>query len=209
VLEALERVDAHLTAAVVSNDVLFQNKVLAHTVNGTTYCGIRARTTGTYASYTRTYTHLRFTVYDHYNFFSPLNFILSSFSFLLHAKTHIVTHTSVLPICTYTHSYVPLPHTLQPEILQNRTRYFTHSTTHPSTYTHSLTHSPFLSPSYTHTNILPPSLLPSLSRTHSHTLSINTITGAPQNHWFGPAGDPRAAGIGTPEAIKMVRMQWW
>ena len=26
-------------------------------------------------------------------------------------------------------------------------------------------------------------------------------TGAPQNHWFGPAGDPRAAGIGTPEAI--------
>lgn len=29
-------------------------------------------------------------------------------------------------------------------------------------------------------------------------------TGAPQNHWFGPAGDPRAAGIGTPEAIKHV-----
>ncbi|MEH6571177.1 MAG: aldehyde dehydrogenase family protein [Halioglobus sp.] len=26
-------------------------------------------------------------------------------------------------------------------------------------------------------------------------------TGAPQNHWFGPCGDPRAAGIGTPEAI--------
>ena len=26
-------------------------------------------------------------------------------------------------------------------------------------------------------------------------------TGAPQNHWFGPAGDPRSAGIGTPEAI--------
>ena len=26
-------------------------------------------------------------------------------------------------------------------------------------------------------------------------------TGAPQNHWFGPTGDPRAAGIGTPEAI--------
>ena len=22
-------------------------------------------------------------------------------------------------------------------------------------------------------------------------------TGAPQNHWFGPAGDPRGAGIGT------------
>jgi len=29
-------------------------------------------------------------------------------------------------------------------------------------------------------------------------------TGAPVNHWFGPAGDPRAAGIGTPEAIKLV-----
>lgn len=27
-------------------------------------------------------------------------------------------------------------------------------------------------------------------------------TGAPQNHWFGPCGDPRAGGIGTPEAIK-------
>jgi len=29
-------------------------------------------------------------------------------------------------------------------------------------------------------------------------------TGAPQNHWFGPAGDPRGAGIGTKEAIQMV-----
>lgn len=28
-------------------------------------------------------------------------------------------------------------------------------------------------------------------------------TGAPQNHWFGPCGDPRAGGIGTPEAIKV------
>ena len=26
-------------------------------------------------------------------------------------------------------------------------------------------------------------------------------TGAPQNHWFGPCGDPRSAGIGTPESI--------
>lgn len=34
-------------------------------------------------------------------------------------------------------------------------------------------------------------------------LSART-TGAPQNHWFGPAGDPRGAGIGTPEAIKLV-----
>ena len=36
----------HLTAAVVSKDVTFQNAVLGATVNGTTYCGIRGRTTG-------------------------------------------------------------------------------------------------------------------------------------------------------------------
>ena len=76
VLEALERVDAHLTAAVVSNDVLFQNKVLAHTVNGTTYCGIRARTTGTYTSHTHTRTHnivllsISFSFLDFYFVFS-------------------------------------------------------------------------------------------------------------------------------------------
>jgi len=29
-------------------------------------------------------------------------------------------------------------------------------------------------------------------------------TGAPQNHWFGPGGDPRAGGIGTIEAIRSV-----
>ena len=29
-------------------------------------------------------------------------------------------------------------------------------------------------------------------------------TGAPQNHWFGPAGDPRGCGIGSKEAIRMV-----
>ena len=46
VLEALEKMEAHLTAAVVSNDVHFQEQVLAHSVNGTTYSGIRARTTG-------------------------------------------------------------------------------------------------------------------------------------------------------------------
>jgi len=46
VLEALERMSHHLTAAVVSNDPEFQSKVLAHTVNGTTYAGRRARTTG-------------------------------------------------------------------------------------------------------------------------------------------------------------------
>lgn len=46
VLEILERMSHHLTAAVVSNDVGFQNAILGATVNGTTYCGIRARTTG-------------------------------------------------------------------------------------------------------------------------------------------------------------------
>jgi len=46
VLEACERMSHHLTAAVVSNDTEFQYKVLANTVNGTTYAGRRARTTG-------------------------------------------------------------------------------------------------------------------------------------------------------------------
>ncbi|KAI4326650.1 hypothetical protein MLD38_031940 [Melastoma candidum] len=73
VLEALERMHAHLTAAVVSNDPIFLQAMIGNSVNGTTYAGLRARTTG-----------------------------------------------------------------------------------------------------------------------------------APQNHWFGPAGDPRGAGIGTPEAIKLV-----
>lgn len=36
-----------------------------------------------------------------------------------------------------------------------------------------------------------------------HGLRART-TGAPQNHWFGPSGDPRGAGIGTAEAIKFV-----
>eukprot|EP01029_Cantina_marsupialis_P028412 TRINITY_DN776130_c0_g1_i1.p1 TRINITY_DN776130_c0_g1~~TRINITY_DN776130_c0_g1_i1.p1 ORF type:complete len:546 (+),score=183.75 TRINITY_DN776130_c0_g1_i1:23-1639(+) len=46
VLEALERMSHHLTAGVVSNDPIFTNHILANTVNGTTYSGIRARTTG-------------------------------------------------------------------------------------------------------------------------------------------------------------------
>lgn len=46
VLTFLERMSQHLTAAVVSADIEFQNRVLAATVNGTTYCGMRARTTG-------------------------------------------------------------------------------------------------------------------------------------------------------------------
>ena len=46
VLDVLERMSQHLTAAVVSADPVFQTKVLGDTVNGTTYCGMRARTTG-------------------------------------------------------------------------------------------------------------------------------------------------------------------
>ena len=46
VLDACERMDAHLTAAVVSSDELFTQRVLGATVNGTTYAGRRARTTG-------------------------------------------------------------------------------------------------------------------------------------------------------------------
>ena len=46
VLQITERMHAHLTAAIVSNDVHFLQKMLANTVNGTTYAGIRARCTG-------------------------------------------------------------------------------------------------------------------------------------------------------------------
>jgi 1-pyrroline-5-carboxylate dehydrogenase len=46
VLEIFEGMSHHLTAAVVSNDPIFTEQVLASTVNGTTYAGIRARTTG-------------------------------------------------------------------------------------------------------------------------------------------------------------------
>mmetsp|Transcript_1039 Transcript_1039/g.2521 ORF Transcript_1039/g.2521 Transcript_1039/m.2521 type:complete len:556 (-) Transcript_1039:580-2247(-) len=46
VLEAMERIPHHLTAAIVSNDIAFQHKFLGNTVNGTTYFGMRARTTG-------------------------------------------------------------------------------------------------------------------------------------------------------------------
>lgn len=46
VLQALEGMSHHLTAALVSNDPVFQSKVLANSVNGTTYAGRRARTTG-------------------------------------------------------------------------------------------------------------------------------------------------------------------
>ena len=46
VLDILERMSHHLTAAVVSADITFQNHILGSTVNGTSYCGMRARTTG-------------------------------------------------------------------------------------------------------------------------------------------------------------------
>ena len=36
----------HLTAGVVSNNVHFLDKVLGQTVNGVTYAGVKARTTG-------------------------------------------------------------------------------------------------------------------------------------------------------------------
>jgi 1-pyrroline-5-carboxylate dehydrogenase len=46
VLEIMEKIDNHLTAGVVSNDIRFLNKVLGNTVNGVTYSGIKGRTTG-------------------------------------------------------------------------------------------------------------------------------------------------------------------
>jgi len=46
VLEVCDRMEQRLTAAVVSNDITFVNHILANTVNGTTYAGIRGRTTG-------------------------------------------------------------------------------------------------------------------------------------------------------------------
>ncbi|MDA9722358.1 aldehyde dehydrogenase family protein, partial [Luminiphilus sp.] len=46
VLSLFEQMSHHLTAAVVTADVQFQNRVLGATVNGTTYCGMKARTTG-------------------------------------------------------------------------------------------------------------------------------------------------------------------
>lgn len=45
-IKILEKMENHLTGAICSNNVLFQQKLLASSVNGTTYCGIRGRTTG-------------------------------------------------------------------------------------------------------------------------------------------------------------------
>jgi len=45
VLELINRMQNHLTAGIVSNDHVFIQKILGNTINGTTYAGIRARTT--------------------------------------------------------------------------------------------------------------------------------------------------------------------
>jgi len=45
-----------------------------------------------------------------------------------------------------------------------------------------------------------------LANTISGTISAGVrarTTAAPQQHWFGPSGDPRSGGIHTPEAIKL------
>lgn len=46
IVDVLEAIPANLTAAIVSNDPIFREKLLGLTVNGTTYSGLRARTTG-------------------------------------------------------------------------------------------------------------------------------------------------------------------
>mmetsp|Transcript_57659 Transcript_57659/g.122656 ORF Transcript_57659/g.122656 Transcript_57659/m.122656 type:complete len:555 (-) Transcript_57659:366-2030(-) len=45
VLECLNNMENHLTAGVVSNDVRFLHEVLGNTISGTTYAGMRAKTT--------------------------------------------------------------------------------------------------------------------------------------------------------------------
>jgi 1-pyrroline-5-carboxylate dehydrogenase len=45
VLKHLNRMQSHLTAGIVSNDMMFINHCLGETVPGTTYVGIRAKTT--------------------------------------------------------------------------------------------------------------------------------------------------------------------
>ena len=46
VLDIMESIPHHLTAAVVSNDVQFSERILGNSVNGTCYQGLRGRTTG-------------------------------------------------------------------------------------------------------------------------------------------------------------------
>ena len=65
-LDVLEKQNMHLTAAVVSNDIQFVNHILANTVNGTTYAGIGARTTGMLLAAGS------FVCFQHFACFSPL-----------------------------------------------------------------------------------------------------------------------------------------
>jgi len=51
VLSAIEKMQQHLTAAIVSDDQHFIQSVLAQSVNGTTYVGMRGRTTGAPANH--------------------------------------------------------------------------------------------------------------------------------------------------------------
>ena len=70
---------------------------------------------------------------------------------------------------------------------------------HPTTTTTAtITHT------HTHTHIHLQAVLASTINGTTYVGRRARTTGAPQNHWFGPCGDPRGAGIGTPEAIKMV-----
>jgi 1-pyrroline-5-carboxylate dehydrogenase len=46
IIEVINDLPHHLTAAVVSNDVQFNDRILSQTLNGTQYAGLRARTTG-------------------------------------------------------------------------------------------------------------------------------------------------------------------
>lgn len=46
VVDVLEEIPANLTAGIVSNDIVWKEKLLGMTVNGVTYTGLRARTTG-------------------------------------------------------------------------------------------------------------------------------------------------------------------
>lgn len=46
ILEVLEELPHHLTAGLVTNDPVFSNMMMGKTVNGTTYTGLKARTTG-------------------------------------------------------------------------------------------------------------------------------------------------------------------
>ena len=45
-LDVLNKLPHFLTAGLVSNDPIFTEKILGNTVNGTTYHGLKARTTG-------------------------------------------------------------------------------------------------------------------------------------------------------------------